>query len=245
MKIKATHTYLNAGRRADQEDHALVMQEKKIFVVADGFGGPGPGAAASKTACESIQAFLYREAGDADATLPFVLRSYYSLAGNVLFNALVHANVKVKKMNLKKTVHERGGASVIAGFMDGDNLALANIGNCSAWLFRGEEMCELVTPRSYARMVDPTQKDSKDHLNIPLIALGFSEDLQPEIIEYQMHEGDWLVLQSDGVQTRVREAIRDLKKMAEGQDTDHSTELTKILGDFNYDDNATLVLLKF
>lgn len=133
----------------------------------------------------------------------------------------------------------------MAGFMDGDNLALANVGVCSAWLFRNDEACELVTPRSYSRLVDPIHKDGKDHQNIPLIALGISDDLQPEIIEYQIHPGDWLLLQSDGVQRPVRDAILDLKKRSEGSDVDHSEVFTKMLGDFNYTDNAAIVLLKF
>lgn len=244
LKIKATYTYLHSGRRSDQEDYALVMEDKRIFAVADGFGGPGPGAMASKTACESIKNFLFREAGDNDATMPFVLRSYFSLAGNVLFNSLIHANLKVKKLNLKKAIHERGGSSILAGFMDGDHLALGNVGVCSAWLFRGHQLCELVTPRSYARQMDPIQVDGKEQLNIPLMALGISDDLQPEIVEYQMFAGDWLLLQSDGVTEPVRQAILELKSSS-AADVDQSEQLGKILGDFNYGDNAALVLVKF
>ena len=99
--------------------------------------------------------FLFKEAGDRDATLPFVLRSYFSLAGNVLFNALIFANRKVLKLNGKKNVHEKGGASLIAGFMDGDLLALANVGVCSAMLMREGKSQELVVPRSYGKLADP------------------------------------------------------------------------------------------
>src|SRR6185437_5231275 len=98
-------------------------------------------------------------------------------------------------------VHEKGGASVIAGFIDGDLLALANVGACSAVLVRGGKTRELVLPRSYARLIDPFGDPfrSEPIVDAPLMALGMSEDLEPEICEYRVRPGDWLVLHSDGV----------------------------------------------
>src|SRR5690348_26492 len=111
MIPRAVVTFMSKGVRAGQEDFLLVDKEKNIFVVADGFGGPVPGAEAAKAACEAVRSFLFKEAGDREATLPFVLRTYFSLAGNVLFNSLIHANKKLKDANRKKNVHEKGGAS--------------------------------------------------------------------------------------------------------------------------------------
>ena len=108
--VQAMLSFESEGMRSHQEDHLLADSERGIFIVADGFGGKIPGARASQSACEEVKGFLFKEAGDLDATLPFVLRSYFSLAGNVLFNALVHANRKVTRANLGKSAHEKGGA---------------------------------------------------------------------------------------------------------------------------------------
>src|SRR3954469_3082915 len=97
--IRSVTVYQSPGKRPFQEDHVIAQRERGIFILADGFGGPMAGAAASKTACEEVRNFLFKEAGDRDATLPFVLRSYFSLAGNVLFNALIHANRKIAGPN--------------------------------------------------------------------------------------------------------------------------------------------------
>jgi serine/threonine protein phosphatase PrpC len=147
--IKTSYSFLNIGQRPIQEDAVLANQEKGIFVVADGFGGGSSGTLAAKTACAEIEKFLFKEAGDLEATLPFVLRSYFSLAGNVLFNALIHANRKIFELNKGKSIHEKGGASAIAAFLDGDLLAIANVGSCSASVVRDGKTQELVTPRSY------------------------------------------------------------------------------------------------
>jgi protein phosphatase len=248
LKVQASATFLQAGSRPDQEDHALILEDKRIFVVADGFGGPVPGAKASQTACEAVKNFLFKEAGDLDATLPFELRTYFSLAGNVLFNALVHANKKVNKLNKGKDVHEKGGASVLAGFMDGDLLAIASVGACSAWLFRDGESRELVMPRTYARLVDPFHPDHHADYQVPLMAMGISDDLEPEIFEYRMKSGDWLLLQTDGLTSAAREAIATLQMLgiSSGRPPREAiAEALEILNQDHYLDNAAASIVVF
>jgi protein phosphatase len=248
LKILASATFFHSGTRSDQEDHALILEDKRIFVVADGFGGPVPGARASQTACDAVKSFLFKEAGDLDATLPFELRSYFSLAGNVLFNALVHANKKVKKLNVGKDVHEKGGASVLAGFMDGDLLAIASVGACSAWLFRDGEARELVMPRTYARLVDPFQPDHHVDYQVPLMAIGISDDLEPEIFEYRMRPGDWILFQTDGLNVMAREAIATLQTLGlnSGRPAREAMdEAIAMLQQGNYLDNAAATLVMF
>jgi serine/threonine protein phosphatase PrpC len=248
LRVKASATFLHAGQRPGQEDHAMVLEDKRIFIVADGFGGPVPGAAASKTACESVQSFLYKEAGDLDATLPFELRSYFSLAGNVLFNALIHANRKVKKLNKDKDVHEKGGASVLAGYMDGSLLAIASVGACSAWLIRGGEARELVMPRTFARLRDPFHPDELADFQVPLMAVGISDDLEPEIFEYHMQPGDWLLLQTDGLTTSAREAVTTLQALGIASHRDPKelvAEAIEMLKRGEYQDNAAASLIVF
>lgn len=244
VKIRAVTTFSSKGTRPAQEDHVLSVQDKGIFVVADGFGGPGPGRNAAVVACEAVRGFLIKEAGDQDATLPFVLRSYFSLAGNVLFNALVHANRKVSALNKGKNVHERGGASVIAGYMDGDLLALANVGGCSAWLMRAGLGAELVTPRTYGRLLNPFETSPGEELRVPLMAVGVSEDLEPEIFEYRVRPGDWLLFHTDGISPEARAGIAALQKEALTP-SQSSEALITLLNQASYSDNAACSLIIF
>ncbi len=238
--IRAISNFAHPGQRSVQEDHAFFDKDRKIFVMADGFGGPGPGVEASRLACESVKNFLVKEAGDLEATLPFVLRSYYSLAGNVLFNSLIHANRQLNLRNKGKGVHERGGASVLAAFMDGDLLAVANVGGCGAWIFRGNALCELFTPRTYSRLCDPSGQDMDPARQVPLMACGITSDLEPEIFEYRIKEGDLLILQSDGVGPEVRDRIWELAKEGSGPES-----IETYLKTCQFDDNASLLMVFF
>ncbi len=238
LPVKAQAVFHSPGKRKIQEDFALSMPQKSIFVMCDGFGGGNSGIQAAKSACDSVKGFLEKEAGDLEATLPFVLRSYYSLAGNVLFNALIHANRKVNLLNKGKNVHEKGGASVLAGFMDGDLLALANVGACTAWLIRDGGATEIVVPRTYGRLVNPFHDGPDLYGQAPLMAVGMGEDVEPEIFECRLHSGDCVLLMTDGVTAEERGKLFQLIP-------DGPQAIEKNLKNQKFDDNASVLAIYF
>ncbi|MBC7386617.1 MAG: protein phosphatase 2C domain-containing protein [Cryobacterium sp.] len=237
--LRSLTLFSTQGDHPLQEDFILAKKERGLFVIADGFGGGDAGGRASKVACESVLGFLEKEAGDHDATLPFVLRRYYSLAGNVLFNALIHANRKVFEHNVSKTANFRGGSSVLAAFLDEDLFALANIGGCSAWLMREGLATELVAPRTYARLVDPFSVDPRPDEAIPLMAMGMTEDLEPEVVEFRIRSGDWLLLQTDGVRAEIRDELQRLQLESPAFDPE------EFLRARTFSDNSTFAFLRF
>jgi protein phosphatase len=244
FKVQAVSHFSSQGARPTQEDFVLSEREKGIFVVADGFGGATPGLAAARTACESVRQYLIKEARDQDATMPFVLRSYFSLAGNVLFNAMIFANRKVMRLNREKAVYEKGGASVLAGFLDGDLLALANVGACGAYLFRDGKEIELVIPKSYSRLCNPLSRTTQEDHDSPLMALGMGDDLEPEICEYRLKPGDWLLLQTDGLGSTLRQEIASIQQR-QFKGEKGSKMALKALNGFQYSDNASISLVFF
>ncbi len=248
MKIKAVNIFSTKGRRQAQEDYVIADEKKGIFVVADGFGGPSSGSYASSQACELIFNFLGREAGDDEATFPYIMRSYNSLAANVLFNSVLYANQRLLYFNKNKNVHSKGGASVIAGFLDGDFFALANVGSVRSWVFRNGRSTPLTLPKSYSQLEDPTLNsqegyiDIKGFLDIPLMALGLAKDLEPEIVEFKIKPGDWVMLHTDGVHKGVLRQIMDTQKENLGSQRS-SQKIQKIIEDSKYEDNASAVVL--
>jgi serine/threonine protein phosphatase PrpC len=231
--IQSFTIFSTQGEAQSQEDFVLGKKERGLFVVADGFGGAGVGSKVSQTACEAVLGFLEKEAGDVEATLPFVLRSYFSLAGNVLFNALIHANRKVSLLNRGKSLNEKGGASVLAAFLDEDLFALGSVGGCTAWLIRNGKMTELMTPRTYARLCDPFAADPDPQLAAPLMAMGMADDLEPEIVEFRVKPGDRVLLHSDGLREMVRTKLLQAQSVEE------------CLRAETFQDNASLALIQF
>lgn len=240
VSFKTTITIGMRGNQPHDEEAQMIDAERRLFALASGFGGPQAGREAAQKTCQAVQQFLVKEAGDIDATLPFVLRSYFSLAGNILFNACLFSNRQLSLSNRKKSVHERGGASVVAGFMDGDLLALAGVGNCGAYLYRGGKEMRLVTPRSYAWLVDPEKAESgtsDSRFHIPLTAVGISDDFEPEIVEVKLQPGDWLFVQSEGISQAVR------RQIAEAQMLGHEAPSESQLKGFESSENASGLLV--
>ncbi len=208
--IQAVAEFQSCGSAPVQEDSISFHSSRGVFVLADGFGGLTSGVDASRMACSEVRNFLEKEGGDLDATLPFVLKSYYSLVANVLFNSLIHANRKIIKRFEKANIHEKGGASVIAGFLDDHLLALAHVGSGTAWLMRGGVWTPLLTPRTYAWLLNPGQMDANRYFDAPLMALGMSEDLEPEIVELRVQREDLILIQSSGLRSKEREKMAEL-----------------------------------
>jgi serine/threonine protein phosphatase PrpC len=247
LALKAFATLITQGPRPLQEDHLLLREERGIFAIADGFGGGTAGPQAARVACESVIEFLDKEAGDLDATLPFVIRKYFSLAGNVLFNAILHSNRKVKNLNKGAIGNQKGGASLLSAFLDGSFLAIAHVGACSGWLIRDGKMERLTVPRTYGRLLDPMADDEAAKLAVPLMAVGMSEDLEPEILEYQLQPGDWVLLHTDGFTREGRDGVLDVAFATQrlGDPEFAAEAVRERLKEFRPIENATAALLIF
>ena len=251
LKLKGLAQYSQSGNRSIQEDFIQCDPEKGVFIVADGFGGGSSGAGAAQKVCESIRKFLFKEGQDEDATLPFILRQYFSLVGNVLFNAVLYANQVLYQLNQGKNIHEKGGASAIAAYLDDDLLAIAHVGSCLGWMVRGDQIAPLVIPRTYGQLLHPHHSESvgdEDH-QIPLMAYGMYQDLEPEILEYQLRSGDWVVFASDGFlgQSDGRDFLSEILriKKADLVPEESVKRFNSIVKEFKTEDNASISLLIF
>jgi serine/threonine protein phosphatase PrpC len=247
--VKGSLEFSIKGPCPSQEDALLSLPDRRIFAVSDGIGCgvAGKGAKAAQSVCEAVKQFLVKEAGDEEATLPFVLRSYFSLAGNVLFNSLYHANRAVRRINQGQKLGDQVGASALAAYVDGDLLALANVGSCSAWLMRGGHSTELVKPRTLGALIDPMGQQSLSELpessrNLPLICLGTSEDLEPEIFEVRLSDGDWVLLCTDGIQARMIPSLLAIQSHQCGAESSIA-EVRDAISHFRVEDNASGILL--
>lgn len=177
------------GTRGFSENATWLALERGCFALVEGFGGPRAGKWAADHICASIKEFMVREAGDLEATLPFVLKDAFSLEANIVLNAIIHANRELHRENQQRATHDRGGASVVLGLRHGDFLALASVGACQVWHARQSQWTEWVAPQTYQRLRDPRARGVR---GIPLGALGIQAHLEPQIAELRLATGDRL-----------------------------------------------------
>ena len=243
LKVKNILQLSFKNDRKYQEDCLKVDEEKNIFVVSDGFGGPVSGVKASSDACKSIIDFVYHEMGDSEATLPFVYKKYLSLQGNLIFNALVYANTNILKYNNEKNIHEKGGSSVLAGYIYNNVLTLSNIGSCEAYLIRDGKFRQLIIPKSYSVFESPVSSDLRPFSDIPLMALGMMDDIEPEIIELRVKENDVLLFSTDGLRKHIDQVCEFISKN-NNFDNEFINDLKENIKNYRISDNVTMVMVK-
>ena len=84
-----------------------------------------------------------------------------------------------------------------------------------------------------------------------MMALGLYEDFEPEVFEFKVRSGDWLLLHTDGVPARVEELISGARREVEqGMDSSRVLEslqaaLRGALGEPGVSDNASILLAFF
>ena len=234
IELVAAEGFQLQGKSPTQEDYFEINPDRGIFVLADGFGG-SLGREAAELAVKSVRHFLEQEAGDLDATLPFELRPYYSLAGNVLFNAVSYANQKLLKMNQGRAWLDSGGASLLGGYLEGRLLALAQVGACRLHLKRDFQVKELVAPRTLLRQVNPMQDEGEGD-EVPLMSFGTSKSLEPEITELEIRPGDQILFQTSGVKQDFRNQVFSLNS---------PKELSQIVDRLDSKSNASVLWLSF
>src|SRR5262249_26315364 len=103
-----------------------------------------------------------------------------------------------------------GGASLIAGYLEGRLLAVANVGTCNLHLNRQGKTKEILVPRSLAKQVNPFADELAQGAGVPLMSLGTARQLEPEIVEIEIREGDQLCFQSAPVQVSLRDQLFQL-----------------------------------
>lgn len=193
------------GVRPLNEDAYLAVPARQLFGVADGFGGNGIGDVAAKKCLEDVKYFVEHGLGDSEVTLPFIYRRYYTNGANLIFNAFLYANQQLHLENQQRHINARGGASVMFVFFEGRHMTLANVGSCGAYLVRKGQVQSLVKPRSYNHLKGVFQGSWNLKWTFPLMAMGQSNDLEPEIVEFMVEKGDLIFLSTDGVYPRLSE----------------------------------------
>jgi protein phosphatase len=210
---------LAVGARTDigqvrQGNEDSYLADAPIFAVADGMGGHIAGDIASAIAVEVIQ----KEAGDIDAAQP-----------DTLATVLKDANSEIYRKSSGDESLRGMGTTCTLMLVDGATAQIAHVGDSRAYLLRGGELQQVTEDHTLVgRMVSEGRlkpEDAPHHPQRSVItrALGVDSDVEVDIVSLELHEGDRLLLCSDGLSSmietsEIREVLaadRDPQKVAD------------------------------
>jgi serine/threonine protein phosphatase PrpC len=184
--------------REENEDSVVVWRNKAgldtLLVVCDGMGGHAAGQTASSIASKTITRVL-AEDGDEGPDVDRLKR------------ACKQANTAVFEASEENPEWKGMGSTVVVAAIRGGELGLLNVGDSPAYLFRNGSV-QLISqdhswPAEQVRLGVIKPEDAVDHpLKHRLTrAVGVWESIQSFTDRIEIHEGDTVVLCSDGVET--------------------------------------------
>lgn len=202
------HAQTDIGRRRSLNEDAILTRDN-LFVVCDGVGGLKAGEVASQLAIEVIAAFVRRSAEDAEITWPFGFQRNISFDGNRLRTAIKLANRAVFRKGNPSDGYGGMGTTVAAMILsqNGPRMTYAHVGDSRLYLIRQSAILQLTHDDSWANLSSedgpPEYAANAAMKNVLTKALGMLEDVDFEVRERELSDGDVLLLCSDGLTNMV------------------------------------------
>ena len=219
--------------RKENEDAFCIEKDLGLLAIADGMGGHASGEVASKMAIEILKDSLKKEG----EPLPDRLNSGVKLANKSIYDAS-HSQSRLNGM----------GTTLTALQLNGNRLSIAHVGDSRAYLFRGgviEQITDdhtIVSEQVARGMMTREEAARSDMRNILSRALGIAPEVDVDIEELTVSEGDQLVLCSDG----LSELISDDEILSEVQTSNRPEivcdELVNLAIQRGGEDNITVIV---
>lgn len=175
--------------------------ERGFCILADGMGGHNAGEVASQSAVKFIAERLKGVLdAPADAEIPAELT-----------DAIERANDKVYRMSAESTAHSGMGTTVVAAYIDGGAVYVANVGDSRAYVVKSDGMDQITTDHSVVEELVKsgtiTHEEARVHpqRNIITRAVGTEPSIRTDVFECECSSGDVLLLCSDGLSTMLKD----------------------------------------
>ncbi len=192
VRLKAAAASDVGNLRDNNQDDLLVVDDA-LFVVADGMGGHVAGEVASREAVDTMRSAYPRPGSSED-----------------LRQAVRDANAAVWQRGADDPSYRGMGTTVTAvGVIEGDRLAVVNVGDSRTYLLRDGELIQLTEDHSFVqeavRSGQLTQPQAESHPRRSQLtrALGVAADVEVDVEVLEPHTGDRLLLCSDGLWDEV------------------------------------------
>ncbi len=209
MNFRFSHQTDTGKKRSLNEDYLAFDESLGLFIVCDGMGGHQAGDIASKLGAQTLMSGLcdnsrlrtLLKASDDSTKRKQVIE--------ILSEAINVANRAIYEYSLKMTGDEAKsagmGTTLVMALKTENGVFIAHVGDSRAYLMRGKSNLALTEDHSFvnellrAGQISPEQAKKHPQRNMILRAMGVSEVVCPDIIFYEIMDGDMIILCSDGL----------------------------------------------
>ena len=241
----------DVGRvRNNNEDSYRVVPLLSLFVLSDGMGGEAHGEVASALAVDTVATHCLEAANNLSAPFFGELRPDLSEKTNRLASAVHLANRKIHEAALSDPRHRGMGATVLAVWLDGRRLSLVHVGDSRAYRLRAGALEQLTSDHSLVAeqvrrgILTPQQADTSALQSVLIRALGTHAEVEVDAGEHLLHNGDALLLCTDGLTRMVTEPEIASTLLTYPDAQAAADRLVALANDYGGEDNVTVVVLR-
>jgi len=226
----------NLGLGPDMKTHKIGARGILLFV-SDGIVGDYAGEVASEIAVKSVREALMQVPADLDVC-------------DQLKTATQKANSEIWNYAEQNPQYKGMGATLTAVLIQQAKAHIAQIGDSRAYLVRGDSIKQLTKDQSFVQSLIDSGAISADQAdsfpqNIITQALGIRNDLEVAISSVELVQDDTLIVCSDGLSQKVKDA--DMVNLVQ-QTTDLTAlcrNLVALANERGGEDNITVIAAKF
>lgn len=193
----------------NNEDSFLCNNDEGLFLVADGMGGHASGEAASSLAIKTINEFI-ASSRIQKIHWPVQCRENLSLETNRLLAGTYLGHLKIREAGRSDPSMKGMGTTVSGAVIDGENLAVVNVGDSRLYRIRGRELRQITTDHSlameHARSGIISEEEAGEHplRHILTRALGhINASSKIDVFKSEIMPKDMYLICSDGLYNMI------------------------------------------
>lgn len=230
-------------KRKNNEDTYFISETPvgifdALMIVADGMGGYSYGEVASGRCVDTIVNYIKT----APVDFPQML----------LRRAIEAANARVRKEAQSLRSYGMGTTCVVAGLING-HIYAANIGDSRLYLINANDftMKQITKDHSFVEeqvangLMLRGSEEYESQKNVITRAVGIYERVEPDLFDFDLNDGDYLLLCTDGLTNMLNDIV--IKNLILDDSFSLERRLNSLIDNANQNggkDNITVVLLE-
>lgn len=237
-------------KRTHNEDYFALIEEDRLFMVADGMGGHASGDVASKLSTEVVGEF-YRHSRNPEASWPYRYDPSRSFAENRVVASIRLANERIHDASLRNRSQRGMGTTIVTFHLNGTDGYIAHVGDSRCYRCRNGRIESLTRDHSLLeewKDARPglTEEEIRDfpHKNVITRALGMRETVDVDLAKVRIRDSDKFLLCSDGLSGML--ADEEIHEVLQNYDDPEEVvaELIERSNAAGGDDNITAMLIE-
>ncbi len=232
--------------RSINQDSFHLLEDKQVYIVADGMGGHAAGDQASRIAVKTITEILSNYDFSQD-DVEDETENGMSVEELIRY-ALQEANEQILLASLSNQHLQGMGTTAIVAVANKGSLFVGHIGDSRTYLTREKQISQITEDHSVVQQLVKAGAISEEeaqvhpYKNVITRCLGMQANVEPDTVELVLQPGDKVLMCSDGLSNMVSD--KEMEEMLNENTPEVACQkLVDLANENGGTDNITVVLL--